>query len=92
MNIERPASKQPMPDHARRVFRGEVFDVYQWEQEMFDGSKAVFEKLIRQDTVIIYTHNTMKPNYLCYTETDGKAQTQTKERIALVREIIEKIR
>ncbi len=39
-----------------------------------------------------YTHNTMKPNYLCYTETDGKAQTQTKERIALVREIIEKIR
>jgi ADP-ribose pyrophosphatase len=52
--IERPVSKQPMPDHARCVFKGVVFDVYQWEQEMFDGSKAIFEKLKRPDTVIIY--------------------------------------
>ncbi len=47
---------------------------------------------MEEGSLIYYTHNTMKPNYLCYTETDGKAQTQTKERIALVREIIEKIR
>jgi ADP-ribose pyrophosphatase len=33
---------------------GVVFDVYQWEQEMFDGSKAVFEKLRRPDSVIVY--------------------------------------
>lgn len=53
-NIERPVSKQPMPDNAKRVFKGVVFDVYQWEQEMFDGSRAIFEKLKRPDTVIVY--------------------------------------
>lgn len=53
-NIKRPVSKQPMPDHARCVFKGVVFDVYQWEQVMFDGSKTIFEKLKRPDTVIVY--------------------------------------
>src|SRR3989344_9504870 len=54
MNIQRPKSKQPMPDNAKRVFKGVIFDVYQWEQEMFDGSKATFEKLKRPDTVVIF--------------------------------------
>lgn len=53
MEIQRPKSKQPIPDHARCVFRGVLFDVYQWEQEMFDGSKTIFEKLKRPDTVVI---------------------------------------
>jgi ADP-ribose pyrophosphatase len=35
------------------VFRGDIFDVYQWEQELFDGSKTIFEKLKRDDTVLV---------------------------------------
>lgn len=54
MNIERPKSKQPIPEHAKRVFKGVIFDVYQWEQEMFDGTKATFEKLKRPDTVVVF--------------------------------------
>src|SRR3989344_3180547 len=54
MKIERPKSKQPIPENAKRVFRGVVFDVYQWEQKMFDGSKATFEKLKRPDTVVVF--------------------------------------
>jgi len=54
MQIERPKSKQPIPDDARRVFRGVVFDVYQWEQELFDGTKTTFEKLKRPDTVVVF--------------------------------------
>ena len=27
--------------------------MYQWEQELFDGSKKIFEKVRRQDTVVI---------------------------------------
>jgi len=46
----RPASSQPMPKEAKRVFKGKIFDVYQWEQEQFDGSRATFEKLKRPDT------------------------------------------
>jgi ADP-ribose pyrophosphatase len=54
MEIQRPKSKQPIPEHAKRVFRGILFDVYQWEQDMFDGSKTIFEKLKRPDTVVIF--------------------------------------
>ena len=54
MDIERPKSKQPIPAHAKRVFSGRIFDVYQWEQEMFDGTTEIFEKLKRPDTVVVY--------------------------------------
>ncbi|MEK7650014.1 MAG: NUDIX hydrolase [Patescibacteria group bacterium] len=54
MEIQRPKSQQPIPDHAKQVFKGVIFDVYQWEQELFDGSKAIFEKLKRPDTVVIF--------------------------------------
>ncbi len=50
----RPKSKQPIPENAERVFKGVMFDTYQWEQEMFDGSKATFEKLKRPDTVVVF--------------------------------------
>ncbi len=43
-----------MPPHAQRVFKGIVFDVYQWEQEMYDGTKRTFEKLTRPDTVVVF--------------------------------------
>ncbi len=53
MNIERPKSKLPIPDHAKKVFEGTIFNVYSWEQEMFDGSTQTFEKIERPDTVIV---------------------------------------
>jgi ADP-ribose pyrophosphatase len=42
-----------LPDNASCVFRGEIFDVYQWPQRLFDGSTATFEMLKRPDTVLI---------------------------------------
>lgn len=42
-----------IPDFAKRVFSGVIFDVYQWSQEMFDGSKDTFEMLKRPDTVTV---------------------------------------
>lgn len=54
MEIKRPQSKQPIPDHAKLVFKGKLFDTYQWEQEMFDGSTETFEKLKRPDTVVVF--------------------------------------
>ena len=42
-----------MPKQARRVFKGVIFDVYQWEQELFDGTRTTFEMLKRPDTVRI---------------------------------------
>jgi 8-oxo-dGTP pyrophosphatase MutT (NUDIX family) len=42
-----------IPDHAKRVFQGIIFDVYHWEQKMYDGSLATFEMLKRPDTMQI---------------------------------------
>ena len=41
-------------DNARRVFKGVMFDVYQWEQELFDGTTATYEALRRPDTAIVF--------------------------------------
>ncbi len=39
-----------IPDNAKKVFSGVLFDVYQWPQKMFDGTTATFEMLKRADT------------------------------------------
>lgn len=44
---------QPMPQNATRVFKGVLFDVYQWEQVLFDGTTRTFEKLSRSDASIV---------------------------------------
>lgn len=54
MKIQRPKSKVAIPDHAKKAFTGKLFDVYQWEQEMFDGTKSIFEKVKRPDTTVIF--------------------------------------
>ncbi len=46
-----PKNAKLIPEDASRVFKGEIFDVYQWQQEMFDGSFGTFEMLKRSDTV-----------------------------------------
>lgn len=40
-----------LPPQANLVFSGKIFDVYQWEQVMYDGTTATFEMLKRPDTV-----------------------------------------
>ena len=42
-----------MPAHAKKVFEWKIFDTYQWEQEMFDWSTKIFEKLKKNDTIDI---------------------------------------
>ena len=49
----RPCSRQPIPQDAKKVFDGKLFDVFQWEQEQYDGTKRTFEKVKRPDTVYI---------------------------------------
>jgi ADP-ribose pyrophosphatase len=42
-----------IPPEAKRVFKGIIFDVYQWSQQMFDGRMETFERLKRPDTAIV---------------------------------------
>jgi len=42
-----------IPPHATKVFSGQIFDVYQWQQPLFDNSLATFEALKRTGTVCV---------------------------------------
>lgn len=41
------------PPQAVQMFKGQIFDVYQWQQQLFDGSSHTFEMLKRPDTVVV---------------------------------------
>ena len=49
-----PKNAKLVPETAKRVFEGKIFDVYQWDQELFDGSHTTFEMLKRPDTVNVF--------------------------------------
>lgn len=39
----------PIPAEAQKVFQGTMFSVWQWEQELYDGSRSTFERVARPD-------------------------------------------
>jgi len=47
-----PEDAKPVPEDAERVFEGVIYDVWQWDQKLYDGSMAKFEILKRPDTVV----------------------------------------
>jgi len=51
MRTVTPKQAVLIPPQAKRVFKGIIYDVYQWRQEQFDGSMKTFEMLKRPDTV-----------------------------------------
>ncbi|HOU75582.1 MAG TPA: NUDIX hydrolase [Candidatus Dojkabacteria bacterium] len=44
---------QSIPRNARKVFTGKLCEIYQWEQNMFDGKTKIFEKIKYNDAVNI---------------------------------------
>jgi ADP-ribose pyrophosphatase len=49
-----PKDAKLIPPEAKLVFKGVIFDVYQWQQKMFDDSMATFEMLRRPGTVKVF--------------------------------------
>ena len=72
MDIKRPESQPSIPPHAKRVFKGVIFEAYQWEQELYDGSTATFEKLKRLDTAVVLPVTTDGKIILTRQEQPGK--------------------
>lgn len=46
-------NRHGLPEHAKRVFKGELFEVWQWEQKMYDGTEVMFESVVRDDSTTI---------------------------------------
>ncbi|MCE9517386.1 NUDIX hydrolase [Candidatus Nomurabacteria bacterium] len=51
MRLYTPPKAKLIPKEATCVFTGIIYSVYQWQQEVFDGSKKTFEMLKRADTI-----------------------------------------
>jgi len=49
-----------MPESAKKVFKGILFDVYHWQQRLYDGSYSTFEMLKRKNSVIVIPTTTDK--------------------------------
>lgn len=47
------SGKKELPPHAKQVFKGEIYEVWQWEQELFDGSTRTFEAIKRPETAAV---------------------------------------
>ena len=48
-----PKNARLVPDQAKKVFEGKIYNVYHWQQEMFDGTEETFEMLKRPDSIKI---------------------------------------
>jgi len=44
-----------LPPEAKMVFKGKIFEVWQWEQKLYDGTTATFERIKRPDTAQVIT-------------------------------------
>ncbi len=42
-----------IPKGAKKVFSGDIFSVWEWEQELFDGSTRTFEAVTRTDAAFM---------------------------------------
>lgn len=49
--MDRKNKTNELPQNAKRVFKGKIFEVWQWEQKMFDGSMEIFERIKRSGSV-----------------------------------------
>ncbi|MCB9370654.1 NUDIX hydrolase [Candidatus Woesearchaeota archaeon] len=56
------------PPSANKVFKGVLFDVYQWEQELYDGSFKLFEKVKVPDGVTVFARTPDKKFILLHEE------------------------
>ncbi len=46
-----PVGARLLPPSAKQVFAGQIYNVHQWQQKLYDGSEATFEMLSRPDTI-----------------------------------------
>lgn len=49
MRTYTPKTANLVPEKAKLVFKGIIFDVYHWEQQVFDGTIETYEMLKRPD-------------------------------------------
>jgi ADP-ribose pyrophosphatase len=87
-----------IPNHAKRVFNGVIFDVYQWQQKMYDGSEETFEMVKRANTIeiiavqgdrIFLSHQSQPTKEDFYSLCGGRAEENEEPLETAKRELLE---
>ena len=87
-----------IPTHAKKVFQGKIFSVYQWQQEMYDGSQETFEALTRPGTIqilatleghVLLSHESQPNKPLSYTFLGGRQEENEDPLVTAKRELLE---
>lgn len=64
-----------LPPNAKKVFQGKIFSVYQWEQELYDGSTGTFEHLKRPGTIQVIPTNSDGKIFISHEEQPTKPRS-----------------
>jgi len=87
-----------IPSQAKLVFKGQIFDVYQWDQEMFDGSTETFEAVKRPNTIqiiptqgdkIFISRESQPHRHNYYSLLGGRAEEEEEPLVTAKRELLE---
>jgi ADP-ribose pyrophosphatase len=87
-----------VPPKAKRVFKGIIFDVYQWQQKMFDGSQKTFEIIKKnytaeviaiKDGKIVLSHQSQPTKKDFYAIFGGRINEGEEPLAAAKRELLE---
>lgn len=91
--------QKPLPANAKKVFQGKIFAVWQWEQELYDGTFSTFERLSRPDYAfgigvlddgqIMLLHDEQPDREAVLTPAGGKVDPGESPEEALRREFLE---
>lgn len=87
-----------LPKQAKIVFKGKIFDAYQWKQKLYDGSTAIFEMLKRPNTIqvivtqgdkIILAHESQPNQGVGYNFFGGRQEPKETKLQCAKRELLE---
>lgn len=91
--------QKPLPKRAEKVFEGQIFSVWHWQQELYDGSFATYERLTRNDVThavgvlpsgkILLTEDKQPHRKAVITPPGGKVEDGESPEEAVRREFIE---
>lgn len=87
-----------IPSEAKLVFKGVIFDVYQWQQKMYDGTFQTFEVLKRPNTIeiiatsgdkILLSHQSQPTKSDFYSLLGGRGEEGEEPMVTAKRELLE---
>lgn len=72
-----PQPNRSIPPHAKKVYQGNIFSVWEWEQKLYDGTTAIFEATARPDYATVIGVLPDKQILLAYDEQPDRSGVLT---------------